>query len=178
MSRLENQTKPLLLPLIDGESRHLDPSDQRTLARWADKTAVVLETTSPKTVVSSQADRTRIMQEEDDPAPAQFSRVWIGRTDLPARLPASRARSVRVRDVVTGEVGGVRSDVLIVGHVVLYVVGATFPDLASIPSAVVALNDKLAQIWPIAHRTFSWPSASALSSDDIETLVASIHEDY
>lgn len=177
MSRLENKTKPALLTMIDGGSSELGPHDQRILARWADKTAMVHETTSAESVVSRQEDRVRVMQ-EDDPAPAQHTRVWIGGADTPTVIPAMRARSVR-GITPSGVVDGVRSVVLAAGHVVLYVVSTTVPDLATdIPSAVGALNDKLMQIWPVAHQEISWPPTHLLSGNDIDVLADSIHEDY
>lgn len=178
MSRLENQTKPALLAMVDGESRTLGALEQRTVARWADKTAIVHETTSVKTLISRPEDRVRIMQ-EDDPTPAQHTRVWIGRADTPTVSPSSRARSVRAVELETGEVGGMRSVVLAVGYVVLYVVGATFTDFAAdVPSAVEALGNKLMRIWPIAQQNAAWPPVELLSSSDIDVLADSIHEDY
>jgi hypothetical protein len=39
--RYENETAPILGPMIDGESRRLSPSDQEVIARWIIKTLLV-----------------------------------------------------------------------------------------------------------------------------------------
>jgi hypothetical protein len=43
MSRLENETRPILRPLMHGEDCHLNSSQVLTLAQWALKTAIMSE---------------------------------------------------------------------------------------------------------------------------------------
>jgi len=60
MSRLEAAAKPLLSPMIRGEVSTLSPSDQRTIAAWAVKTAIVLQATGPaRDIPSSHGRRLR-----------------------------------------------------------------------------------------------------------------------
>ena len=78
MSALEQSVRPILQPLILGESRRLSQSDSVILASWATKTALVYEfvyTHREGTTVSA-TDRKRFA---DDRAPLPESRIWLGR---------------------------------------------------------------------------------------------------
>lgn len=73
MANLEGEGKPILLPLIRGETRVLDGSEQVTLTRWALKTAMVLEFSHPKGLAIPPTDRQKL-REGTLPEHAQ---VWV-----------------------------------------------------------------------------------------------------
>ena len=47
MSRIENATKELLIPVVEGQATNLDRDAQRRVATWAVKTAMLVEHTLP-----------------------------------------------------------------------------------------------------------------------------------
>jgi hypothetical protein len=53
LSVLENDVQPILRPLIHGEERVLSPAEQRVLATWAAKTALMLDLASGQPVIPS-----------------------------------------------------------------------------------------------------------------------------
>jgi hypothetical protein len=57
MSRLETAARPLLTPMILGQTVTLDESQQLVLARWAVKAAVVAEQLNRLDAVFPQLDR-------------------------------------------------------------------------------------------------------------------------
>lgn len=62
MSVMEQDAKPSLEPLINGEIVSLDASMLALLARWAALKAIVSEHDQPRTHVTPQADRTLFME--------------------------------------------------------------------------------------------------------------------
>lgn len=78
MARLEEESKPILLPLILGESGAiLDEAEQRILARWGLKTAMVLEFSHPRGVATPASHR-HDLRDDDLPDHAQ---IWIAQYD-------------------------------------------------------------------------------------------------
>lgn len=75
MSRLQERTKPILVPLLKGEWAPLTKQDQKTLAAWATMFTMVLEFADPNTLVTppEQRDQFRLTQE-----PPQGWAVWVG----------------------------------------------------------------------------------------------------
>jgi len=80
MSRLEKLVKPILTPMLTGQSIDLDPAKQVALCQWGIKTAMVLEHTleRPETDLywSKQERRTFATTPHRRPAEAQ---VFLGR---------------------------------------------------------------------------------------------------
>lgn len=164
MSRLENNVMPILAPMVDGVPRDLDPDDQRILSRWTDKTVMVMEATSPLSQTSSQADRTRVM-DESNPSPAIFTQVWLGHNTARPRNAELRGHKTFTRGPVGYE--GSRSDVFTAGQVLFYVLSTTIPSWAhAVPPDVRELSDKLVKIWPPTTATAHWPPASAFCTDE------------
>ena len=60
MSDLERATKPILVPLINGEASSLTAGDQVTIALWLAKTAMVYDLDSEK-----RAPRPRYFQDDE-----------------------------------------------------------------------------------------------------------------
>lgn len=179
MSRLEDQVMPILSPMIDGAPRDLGTDEQLILSRWADKTVMVIETTSPSSRISSQADRKRVM-DESNPSPARHTRVWIGHnTARPnnAELRGHKTFSRGLTAAVDGAVG-IRSDVITVGQVLFYVVSTTVDEWAGlVPSAVARMRGRLIKIWP-SGPTVHWPPLDPFSNDQqVAQLVNSLTED-
>lgn len=172
MSRLENKTKPILLPMIDDESQELDEDDQRTIARWADKLMMVFETTSPKTAVTTQQDRLRVMNESQ---PALRTQVWIGRTEHSPHITEWRHNSVVLGSHNSmllgsnGETEKLRVDVLVVGYVCLVVTGSASRVYEPAAAFTNQLSDRLVRIWPITRQSVHWPPPAAMTAEDIQT---------
>lgn len=78
MSDLENRVQRLVAPLLVDLAVPLDASEQAALARWAIKTAIVLEATGPQDHESlyTAPDRDRVRASE---APPPGTVVWVGR---------------------------------------------------------------------------------------------------
>ncbi|MGO8964997.1 hypothetical protein [Mycobacterium sp.] len=180
MSRLEKATKQFLLPMIDGTPTTLDRHQQLILSRWADKMGVVAEFSSPENLISTLADRQRVMDEQD-PNPALYTRVWIGSNGGDLGNAVQKHRSCRVADannLKTGLRGGARTHLFAVGHVVLFVLGASIDFFDGYrPSELVNHEGKFLQIWPITEESVQWPPQEKLSAGEFELLGNSLTAD-
>lgn len=74
LSRMETATKPLLLDLVQGYSRTLTVADQKLLATWIAKTAMVAEFVKKDQVTVGQATRDRFYA---NPEPPAHWNIWI-----------------------------------------------------------------------------------------------------
>jgi hypothetical protein len=78
MSAIENQTKPILLPLLLGLEFDFDADAARQLTEWITLKVTVAEVNSPGDGVVPQSDRTAFMQHRTIP---NHTQIWIGRID-------------------------------------------------------------------------------------------------
>ncbi|BCO49110.1 hypothetical protein MINTM008_50520 [Mycobacterium intracellulare] len=176
MSRLENNVMPILAPMVDGAARDLNSDDQKMLSRWADKTVMIMEATSPFSRTSNQADRSRVM-DETNPSPAIFTQVWLGQNLARPRNAELRGHKAFTRGPVGNE--GSRSDVFTAGQVLFYVLSTTIPSWAhAVPPEVQEFSDKLVKIWPPTTATVRWPPPSAFSADNDIVRLRDAFENY
>jgi hypothetical protein len=76
MSTLETNVKPILTPLVLDQHAILSADRQRVLAAWIATKVMVAEHDDPLRVVSTQSDRTFLM---DHLAPPPTWKIWMGR---------------------------------------------------------------------------------------------------
>lgn len=80
MSRLDTAAKPLIKPFLSGSQVALSKEAQKTVATWLAMKAMVTEFSDRNSVVSTQAERTFLMEHK---APPDNWKVWIGRHSSP-----------------------------------------------------------------------------------------------
>jgi hypothetical protein len=74
MSRLEGVARPVLLPLIAGRSRGLSPTEQKTIAVWAIKTALMCEFIHPPSRGATEDQFQTIYKKLE---PTTNAHVWL-----------------------------------------------------------------------------------------------------
>jgi hypothetical protein len=174
LSQLEAVAKPVLTPLILGQSRELSIDDQRLLAAWACKTALVAMLSSSDGqrahgygVPAAEYQALYATREHPDPLPS--SQYWIG-TYIGERPPGS------VRVVPLGiELDGLPepdgpcaySLTVMLGPLLVHGIRFTTPslcvDLTTVP--------ELPRIWP-ASSPVSWPTAVETDDPAFEWMLA------
>jgi hypothetical protein len=177
MSELEQETRPLLEPMLHGETRILDADRQTLLARWAFKTMTMLEFVYPQERAIQQTDTSWLYEHREPPASAI---IWVAsyrgtdhnsfyRHDVmqPRRQTSPGAQILREHDallpppVAYGVNFGVQ-------HVAFQVFGTTEPDHrfghAGFASAAFE------QIWP-PRFAFTWPPAAALDDRSLPRVL-------
>ncbi len=169
LSVLENDVRPVLAPLIRGHERTLSVDEQRRLAAWAAKTALMLDLASGAPVIPSGF----YYEFRQQRTPLRSQVVWLG-----AYLGNKKAIWAEHRGLHIG-IGGdelsngfvttfsvFRVVFQIVGH--FTVGGATFNDNR-------LLNAALAPIWPPQNEALDWPRRRLAFGDDaLPQLAASV----
>lgn len=180
MCDLEGVAKPLLTPLILGDAADLSKHDQKLIAFWAAKTAMMLQFIHPVDLRGIPAAHYQYVYDQRQALPSM--RVWISaasdhfyRTShymRAYRLPGANPPWLRPPP---GErtPPNAYTAVMVVGHMILSLVGWTIPEW----DFSVAPDDRWASarqcIWPPRPGGWSWPPDAVLGSlVEVETFAA------
>ncbi len=169
MSRLETSARPLLLPLIRGDDRTLDISEQAVVATWFTKTVLVAGSKFKPALPSAFYEQLRA-----DGRPSDLTRVWLAGTPYLGRHQ-SDFRPIRTRtpDAPMPPLPNTFSGLLALGNLAGFVVSwldaePPFEDLERFSPALV-------RIWPANEPTAAWPPAGGrLNVDGLEALADAI----
>lgn len=166
MSRLESVAKPLFESILDQQFTAIDPSTQVILARWATKTAMVLEAIdSNRTWFYDEAERLIMCKTQTIP---ERTSVWIANcVNYPNIYGA--AKDLWTSPNNTGAHAFVTT--MGFGSLALQVVTIKVPP--KIPAHVTLTYDvsegpwdqTLAQVWPANQKTLSWPPRYGLNEE-------------
>jgi len=166
MSRLETVAKPLFESILDQQPVAIDPSAQLILARWAAKTAMVLDTIdSNRTWFYDETERLLMCETQIIP---QRTSVWIAKcVDHPNIYSAAKDlwASPNNADVHAF------ATTMGFGSLALQVVSIRVP--AKIPANVAVTYDvtggpwdqTLVQVWPASQNALSWPPKYGLKDE-------------
>lgn len=165
--RFENETAPILGPMMDGEARLLCTADQEIVGRWIIKTGLLVALTQAASG-SPEHERTRrfccMMRDRGTPPHQSF--VRLGAFDREAPIDAAgHANLHRTGYLPTVHVRGTN----VSGHVVWEAAVGEPSQLQPFITSC-ADNDSLALIWPPQLATVAWPAAVKLTYRDVLTL--------
>jgi hypothetical protein len=172
MSKLENDAKPLLVALFNagGRSVPLEAAAQRTLARWAFKTAVVGAYADKTQVDPFPQDHRREFYEKDEPP--QQVQVRIGAATIPTILSKGEYVGGYLFEpsLATVTLGGestsfpfyrVQFRLLTVAF---DIIGWVTADVTLEGGPNKKLRPALLQLWPTQHPTIWWPPVTSLDA--------------
>jgi len=163
MSQLERDVKPILTPLIEGQSTRLGPHHLEFLSYWALKTSLMLDR-------CSEASRQNIPDSEFSDLYSRrsvlpWTYVWLGKCDR-ARGSWFQARTLDMdtKDALTRGYGAT----LWVGHAVFQVISIQVRG----PLKLVLKPDVTKDLSPIWPRSFKldWPAAPDLTLPQVVDL--------
>ena len=166
MSDLEQDTKPIVVSLLDGADCLLDLPAQATLARWTVKTAMVFEAFNrdrPFLYEARERESLRTM----DVLPSRTS-VWIARcVDQPSLVASTNILATapgpdQARAISTN---------IAFGALAIHAVTVRAPEhvrsLVKITMDVTGnWDDTTLQIWPASPVARRWPPSTALTGRD------------
>ncbi|MFZ0229305.1 MAG: hypothetical protein WAL41_20710 [Mycobacterium sp.] len=171
LSSLESSARPVLTPLIRGESRHLPSDDQALIAKWTCKTTLV------SLLVTSAQDRggdgvppseyTKLYEQRERVEPLPFSQYWIG------SYHGDRAASIWVTPFVVEVIdAGTPPDTpsgytmtLVLGKLLVHGVRFTEPAL----QMELTTSRGFLDIWPPTD-TFPWPTAGVADDANLDQM--------
>jgi hypothetical protein len=172
MSRLQEDTKPFLVPMLTGTSMGLHRRAQTILAAWIAMTAMVAEFSNPERLGILQADRDWLQTHRT--APAHW-RIWLGRqsrrhTHMYWHNVLTFTADQKVERVPRSFVpeGNTQSTTICLGqHLLIHVMSSEIARriirLWRLPSQT---RRGLSQIWPIKSGVV-WPPSSGFIFNDL-----------
>jgi hypothetical protein len=174
MSRIQQEAKPALISLFNGEQCTIDQTEQQQVATWCAMATMTGEYLSQDRarIVIPQSDRTWLM---DHQTPPPDWCIWIGRYERQDNPTQWVKASIPVLN--TDELPETISDhdrrptlqttAFTVGQLFVFSISCHF---AEIPRGwdwrtAPAARTLLKQIWPLTHQTIEWPPASMTDVD-------------
>ncbi|OHV48512.1 MULTISPECIES: hypothetical protein [unclassified Frankia] len=184
MSRLEEKAQPFLKEMLFGRPVRLRPRDQKLLAFWAVKTALVLDHLHPRARVVPDAEYGELYAAREAREPSRRHMVWIGGRSVPVQsqgqqLVIAWKEPIRNFQADSAEVGDQILDLAEqgrtlyrvtfgLGALVVGVFSHDFPAVVEVSSPEVKVME---QIWPVTG-TFRWPSTPSV---DVVGGVEGVH---
>jgi hypothetical protein len=176
-SEIENEAKPILLPMLAGRSIALNASAQTSLAVWATKTLLMLQQTHKERERSIDGTLFRWFREHRWPLPNE--QIWIGRYDGSGDWPVSYRHYgmlIRKKTPVPVTDHHVNSHIaaISVGHLVFLAFGHTHEDRprAGIKPGTPAAAT-LRPIWPVTGDTVDFPPPGIVDGNSgLDAMIA------
>ena len=161
MSRLQETTKPILLPLIGGKKTELTPRDQRCLAAWCCMVAMNAEYVNTDRVAIQQKDRdclhlTGVAPNNWTIRIANYIRgVWPGHmVHNVFRIDSEDRPKVNVKGL---PIPNTQTTTFVVGRLYVHCFSSIRPALAHRNPPHAPGSTKLQQIWPARSYAIIWP---------------------
>lgn len=172
MATLEERSKEILTPAIEGVNIRFSPSEAETVARWALKTSVVAELDLPEMSVIDVDQRTSLL---GDCMPVGFA-VYTARSAIPGNFAWTVRAGIRHSKVdgKRGPQSGTHVGVLMSpGHLAL-LVRVVQPSSAThaIRAAFPPLGEAWTQAWPLAPGQEPQVFKEGISVNPKEALLA------
>lgn len=156
MSRLEEDAKPIMMPMMLGNPLTLTASQQERVTTWMTKTAMMYESMATGEVLYNSLDRHHFMKTD---SPLGATSVWLGQYTGGIRVIADYRLLHRQQNAG----GSVRILVLtlVLGKLVLQLTSAKWTQempCIELPTMVLKdTNDLLVQLWPVNLVGVYWP---------------------
>jgi hypothetical protein len=177
MSQLEGEVKPLLEPMLHGQTRILDQDRQALLATWAFKTTAMLEFTHPQERAIQSAETDWLYHHREPPQERTI--IWIASYRGVERNSFYRHDVMRPGGVEPAEQTPRQNDAPLdppvaygvnfgVRHVAFQVFGTTEPNhvFRHVGFAAAAFE----QIWPV-RAAFTWPPTTQLDDRSLAPVL-------
>jgi hypothetical protein len=170
MSKLENEAKPFLVPMMHGQSLMLDAAALGTIRHWATLKIMIAEFHRPEHSVLTDDERSAFREHRQMPI---HMSVWLARctsAEWQARLNMQSADLVLQR-FASKYLGGrtIQTTTLGFGQILLHAVvrKPIAPDI----DAVVTFRVGMLKLWPSEATSAYWPpSGRQVSESDAEYI--------
>jgi hypothetical protein len=175
MSNLEENTKPLLISLITGESVKLNHYQQRLLSRWIAKTSVVAERIPKDGLRIPETDRRWIMEKDDPP---QLWSVWIAPYDgllWPNLRIGQYTGTLEIPAIGAKHMDGdyVKATSFGAGRLFGLCIACKMP-VSRPPFLYAPIIQRMHRIWPMSNVDIDWLSISCLGDDEADAAAFSL----
>jgi len=163
MRNLEEQARPFLKPLMEGEECRISTEEQRVIAAWISLKSMVAEYNEIGVVTTSQSDRDRLRLTQMPPE--QGWGIWVGnleRKDWPGYMASTpfafwpEPERAHLLGVSTDDFNG-QSTFQVVKKLYIQVIRCQVPELVEKWKFDVRASSKLRKIWPPSGYSLVWP---------------------
>jgi len=169
MSHLETKAIPVLTPMIQGQERVLNPSEQELVAFWAAKTAFTLERTTSHPVIPRRHYKLLYEQRTPPKGTYVFLASYLGQNHVSheSGLLRTDIRMAGLGPSIPMLNTKSYSATLLVGHLVLQVIGISEGDHVTLTAAAEAGEGRprpmaFLPLWPFVSQETIWPPAAVL----------------
>jgi hypothetical protein len=174
MSQLQERSKDVLLPLIEGKNTKLRKTHQELLASWATMFTMVAEQLNPERAVIPKEDRFAFKNSEK---PLTNWKIWIGkynRGNWPGHfvhniLPVYLEEDVAHTPPELLTKSNTQESTFVVGKLLFYTFSSTLPHVTSTWTPDPT-REYLFQIWPSEQAIARWPLPAL--DDELADIVA------
>ncbi|MHB8512436.1 MAG: hypothetical protein ACYDCC_09660 [Actinomycetota bacterium] len=179
MSKLEEEVKPYLVPMIRGESLSLSENEQLVVATWAAKTAFVAEARNARVQTLSTPEERAFLKEQRCPPASVFVRLarYDGRSGvfrrvarIDARGPESKLTKDEIEHVKASP--NIASTLLCLGELGVHVMHDT-SGLYEPLKQIGVINDRVVTIWP-TRASVTWPPARIFDEAGLDALAVEL----
>lgn len=173
MSDLENEAKPVLVPLLDGRDLRLKSEEADVLRRWAFKTVTMIEYTAGDRRAVTKEQRRYFFEHRDVPPGV---RMWIGRFHEQDRPPdlGFLHRTLNGRPVDQPDAEGtthLQQTTLFMGCIVVAVITRAHSRV-SLPLSIPVFGRRLTKL--MAGRPIDMTALTPLTLTDVEQLASAL----
>lgn len=167
MSKIEDDAKPVLLPMLLGQNLFLEEKAQGLLARWVALKVMVAEQSRPADAVISQEERQAFMMQRTIPNGLKIEIAQCGEPPWDTALDRHAAHlfpvDKRPADLVAAASRkNIQTTTFGIGQLLVHCIvrAADSIDLASL----VAFSTPLVNVWPLTGSAIVWPPSFRLSA--------------
>jgi hypothetical protein len=171
MSRLETAVKPIATPLIVGRLVSLGPEEQKTLAAWIAKTAMMIECADHQLPSSTPAQRRFLMERGEPPAGWQIWIAQYGGENWKAKALRTSTALTAFGTVIEKKLNPPMNTQAItfgVGRLLVQLMATAVPNLSF--DIDPKFEPYTPPLWPFRRRV-SWPTAHVLNDADAVIFV-------
>ena len=161
MKKIEDQARPILIPLILGQNLFLTPIQREIVAVWVALKCMVGEYEDPTKITTPPEQRARMYAVQKPPEHGWG--IWIGRAENPSRFTIWSSHSLKIALDKTLPLDDPSHKFN--GHTTTQMIGELFIQVIRFPPIMsahkwnfrVPVDAKLTLIWPPVNSILKWP---------------------
>jgi hypothetical protein len=181
MSDLQQKAKPILIPLINGETVVLDKEKQKIIAAWATMSCMVAEFFSPEKAAISKAEREWLWK--NGTAPENW-KIWVGNYKRGNWVGHWVHNTLPIVDEIDPKLSekktpkpNTQTSTYVVGQLYIHAFSCPFPEFVHRCGLSNTGAKKFAQIWPLRESMIAWPT-NVISDREADNMAGEIFKKF
>ena len=183
MSKVQEQTKPILLPLILGQTSSLHRKAQTTLSTWIAMSVMVaefLDKTGTRVAISS---KDRLFLKNNLRAPSNM-KIWIGHFErikwkgrwIHVTIPISDEDHAPQRSEFGVDFPNTQTTTFVIGQLYIHVLSSEIVSVVRKNEMRRGAKALLYRIHPIKKSPLAWPPPMPITDEDADAIASAFGE--